>query len=178
MKKEEFFQIKILGDPVLREEAEAVENIDGELINQIDRMIKTMYKAKGLGLAANQVGLLKRVFIIDVLQKEDGKPHPEIYINPEILEKEGEIEHEEGCLSIPGYYAKVKRAEKIYIKALDKEGNPFERELTGLHAIAFQHELDHLDGILFIDRLSPLKKNLFKKWWKKHAKEILKKNKK
>ncbi len=163
-------EILILGHPALREKAEPVENIDGKLKETIDKMADTMYKAKGLGLAANQVGILKRFFIMDISQKE-GKRKLEIYINPEILSAEGEIVHEEGCLSIPGYYAPVKRYAKLYIRAYDINGNPFERELEGISAIAFQHENDHLDGILFIDRLSTLKRQLFKKWWKKHHKK-------
>ncbi len=167
-------EIVILGHPALREKAEPVKDINGELKEFIDKMAETMYKAKGLGLAANQVGVLRRVFIIDISQKE-GKPKLEVYINPEILSAEGHTTYEEGCLSIPGYYSKVDRYAKIYIKAYDINGNPFERELTGLHAIAFQHEYDHLNGILFIDRLSPLKKQLFRKWWKKHQRELQKK---
>ncbi len=161
-------KICLLGDPVLREKARPVTEINGELKDFIGKMAELMYKVKGLGLAANQVGVLKRVFIMDISQRE-GKPLLEVYINPEILEAEGETEYEEGCLSIPGYYAKVERFARLWVRAYDLEGNPFERELTGLHAIAFQHEYDHLEGILFIDRLSPLKKELFKKWWKKNA---------
>ncbi len=164
-------KIVTLGHPALRQKAEPVKDIDGSIKELVDEMAKTMYEAKGLGLAANQVAVLKRVFIIDVSQKE-GEPKLEVYINPEILEKEGSIVREEGCLSIPGYYAKVKRFERLFIKAIDLDGKEFERELTGLHAVAFQHEYDHLDGILFIDRLSPLKQRLFKKWWKKHKKSI------
>lgn len=161
-------KIRILGDPVLREKAQPVTEINGKLRDFIGKMADLMYKVKGLGLAANQVGIPKRFFIMDIAQKE-GKPLLEVYINPEILEAEGETEYEEGCLSIPGYYAKVERYARLYVRAYDLEGKPFERELTGLHAIAFQHEYDHLEGILFIDRLSPLKKELFKKWWKKRA---------
>lgn len=160
-------EIVILGHPALREKALPIENIDGEIKRLVEQMAETMYKAKGLGLAANQVGVLKRLFLLDVSQKE-GTPKLEIYINPEILHAEGYTTYEEGCLSIPGYYAKVERHAKLYVRALDLDGNPFERELEGLHAIAFQHEYDHLEGILFIDRLSPLKRSLFQKWWKKN----------
>jgi len=161
-------KIVTLGDPVLREKASPVEDINGELRDFIGKMAELMYKVKGLGLAANQVGVPKRFFIMDISQRE-GKPLLEVYINPEILHAEGSTEYEEGCLSIPGFYAKVERAAKLFVRAYDLEGKPFERELTGLHAIAFQHEYDHLEGILFIDRLSPLKRELFKKWWKKNA---------
>ncbi|AEH44132.1 peptide deformylase [Thermodesulfatator indicus DSM 15286] len=160
-------KIRILGDPVLRETAKPVSEIDGELQSLIDDMAETMYEAKGLGLAANQVGELKRLFVLDLKQRE-GSPELLVFINPEIVEAEGEIVEEEGCLSIPGYSAKVKRKAKVLVKALDREGNPFEMELEGLGAKAIQHELDHLNGRLYIDYLSPLKKNLFKRWWKKH----------
>ncbi|RKX63912.1 MAG: peptide deformylase [Thermodesulfobacteriota bacterium] len=164
-------EILILGHPVLRQKAKPVEDINGELKKNIEKMAETMYKFKGLGLAANQVGILKRVFILDISQRE-GKNKLEIYINPEIVSAEGQIAYEEGCLSIPGYYAKVNRYAKLYIRAYDLNGKLFERELEGIRAIAFQHECDHLDGILFIDRLSPLKKQLFKRWWKKHHKKL------
>lgn len=165
-------EILILGHPVLRQKAKPVEDINGELKKNIEKMAETMYKFKGLGLAANQVGILKRVFILDISQRE-GKNKLEIYINPEIVSAEGQIAYEEGCLSIPGYYAKVNRYAKLYIRAYDLNGKLFERELEGIRAIAFQHECDHLDGILFIDRLSPLKKQLFKRWWKKHRNKKL-----
>ncbi len=164
----EELRVITLGHPILREKARPVSDINGELRSLIDKMAELMYKVKGLGLAANQVGIPQRFFIMDIAQKE-GKPLLEVYINPEILSTEGETEYEEGCLSIPGYYAKVDRYAKLIIRAYDLEGKEFERELTGLHAIAFQHEFDHLEGILFIDRLSPLKRELFKKWWKKNA---------
>ncbi|MFN3504982.1 MAG: peptide deformylase [Caldimicrobium sp.] len=161
-------KLVIFGDPVLRQKAEPVLDINGELKVLIEKMADFMYKLKGLGLAANQIGIAKRFFIMDIAQKE-GNPKLEVYINPEILSTEGETVYEEGCLSIPGYYAKVNRYKNLYIKAYDLEGKEFERELTGLHAIAFQHEFDHLEGVLFIDRLSPLKREFFKKWWKKHG---------
>ncbi|NPB08943.1 MAG: peptide deformylase [Thermodesulfobacteria bacterium] len=160
-------KIRYLGDPVLREKAQPVEEIDEDLQRLIDDMAETMYDAKGLGLAANQVGETKRLFILDLSQKE-GKPELLVFINPEIVEAEGKVEEEEGCLSIPGYSAKVRRHAKVLVKALDREGKPFEMELEGLGARAVQHELDHLNGILYVDHLSTLKKQLFKRWWKKH----------
>ncbi len=162
----EDLKILTFGAQALREKASPVTEINGELKTVIEKMAELMYKVKGLGLAANQVGITKRFFIMDISQKE-GKPLLEVYINPEILASEGKTEYEEGCLSIPGYYAKVERFAKLYIRAFDLEGKSFERELTGLAAIAFQHEFDHLEGILFVDKLSPLKRELFKKWWKK-----------
>lgn len=163
-------EMKILtyGAPVLRQKATPVEDINGVLKETVEKMADLMYKVKGLGLAANQVGIPKRFFIMDISQRE-GKPLLEVYINPVILSAEGATEYEEGCLSIPGYYAKVERYARLFVKAYDLEGREFEKELTGLHAIAFQHEFDHLEGILFIDRLSPLKRTLFQRWWKKHA---------
>jgi len=169
--KEEL-KLRIYGDPVLREKSTPVEKFDDDLKETIKRMAELMYKVKGLGLAANQVGIPKRFFIMDIKQKE-GTPELEVYINPEILNAEGYTEYEEGCLSIPGYYAKVERYAKLYIRAYDLEGKPFEKELTGLQAIAFQHEYDHIEGILFVDRISLLKKELFKRWWKKREKESL-----
>ncbi len=169
--KEEL-KLRIYGDPVLREKSTPVEKFDEDLKETIKKMAELMYKVKGLGLAANQVGIPKRFFIMDIKQKE-GTPELEVYINPEILNAEGYTEYEEGCLSIPGYYAKVERYAKLYIRAYDFEGKPFEKELTGLQAIAFQHEYDHIEGILFVDRISPLKKELFKRWWKKREKELI-----
>lgn len=164
----EKLKIITLGNPILREKARPVSEINGKLKTLIENMADLMYKVKGLGLAANQVGIPERFFIMDIAQKE-GKPLLEIYINPEIISSEGETEYEEGCLSIPGYYAKVDRFSKLFIRAYDLEGKEFEKELAGIHAIAFQHEYDHLEGVLFVDRLSPLKRELFKKWWKKNA---------
>ncbi len=160
-------KIRYLGDPVLREKAKPVEEINGQLQRLIDDMAETMYEAKGLGLAANQIGITKRLFVLDLAQRE-GKPELLVFINPEIIEKEGEIVEEEGCLSIPGYAAKVRRFSRVLVRALDREGKPFEMELEGLGARAIQHEIDHLNGILYVDYLSTLKKQLFKKWWKKH----------
>ncbi len=159
--------IRILGDPVLREQAQPVAEIDGTLQALIEDMAETMYEAKGLGLAANQIGETKRLFILDLGQREN-KPELLVFINPEIVEAEGDLYEEEGCLSIPGYSAKVHRKAKVLVRALDREGKEFERELEGLGARAIQHELDHLNGILYVDYLSTLKKALFKKWWKKH----------
>lgn len=160
-------KIRYLGDPVLREKAKPVEEINGQLQRLIDDMAETMYEAKGLGLAANQIGITKRLFVLDLAQRK-GKPELLVFINPEIIEKEGEIVEEEGCLSIPGYAAKVRRFSRVLVRALDREGKPFEMELEGLGARAIQHEIDHLNGILYVDYLSTLKKQLFKKWWKKH----------
>lgn len=166
-------KILIYGHPILREKAQPVEEINGNLKKVIEEMTQLMYKVKGLGLAANQVGIPKRFFIMDIGQKE-GKPELLVFINPEILSAEGKVSYEEGCLSIPGYYAKINRYSHLWVRAYDLNGKCFEKELSGLSAIAFQHEYDHIEGILFIDRLSLLKQNLFKRWWKKHKpKELL-----
>ncbi len=160
-------KILILGDPRLRERAKEVTEIDGGLQTLIEDMVETMYEAKGVGLAANQIGEAVRVFVLDVGEK--GSPKGLwVFVNPELVEEEGEVVEEEGCLSIPGYSAKVKRFQRVLVRALDREGKPFEVELEGLAARAAQHEIDHLNGILYIDRLSPLKQRLFKRWWKKH----------
>lgn len=159
-------KILVYGHPILREKSQPVENINGELKKIIEQMAELMYKVKGLGLAANQVGIPKRFFILDVAQKE-GNPELMVFINPEILEAQGKVTYEEGCLSIPGYYAKIERFSHLWIRAHNLDGNPFEKELSGLSAIVFQHEYDHIEGVLFIDRLSLIKQNLFKRWWKK-----------
>ncbi len=160
-------RIHYLGEPILRQKATPVKDIDEKINRLVKDMAETMYQVKGLGLAANQVGLSKRLFILDLAQRE-GKPHLLVFINPEILQAEGELYEEEGCLSIPGYSAKVKRKARVLVRALDLEGKPFEMEFEGLGARAIQHEIDHLEGILYVDYLSTLKKTLFKKWWKKH----------
>lgn len=148
--------------PVLSEKALAVEQIDSELQKLIDDMIETMYAAPGVGLAANQVGVLKRVIVLDV-SAQDEKAELMVIINPEIVHSEGVNESEEGCLSIPDYTTIVKRAEKVKVKGLDRNGDPFEVEGSGLLAKAIQHEIDHIDGILFVDRIGRIKKQFFKK---------------
>lgn len=131
-------------------------------------MLETMYGAPGIGLAATQVNVAKRVIVVDVSEKQD---EPLVLINPELLETAGEEEMEEGCLSVPGYYEKVKRAEKIRVKALDREGEQFEREMDGLLAVCVQHEIDHLDGKLFVDYLSNLKRQRIRKKLEKEARQ-------
>jgi peptide deformylase len=133
-------------------------------------MIETMYAARGVGLAANQVGIPKRVCVIDVNLKEEKKPLI-VLINPLIIEKEGLVEAEEGCLSIPGYMTTIKRAERVYVRGLNREGKTVEIEGTGLFARAIQHEIDHLDGLLIIDRMTPIKREFFKRRYKKSLKE-------
>lgn len=151
---------------ILKQKTTPVENIDGNIQHLIDSMIETMYAAGGVGLAANQVGVSKRLCVIDVSTKEEKKPLI-VLINPQIIEKEGTVKAEEGCLSIPGYIATIKRAARVYVKALDREGKTLEIEGTGLLAKALQHEIDHLEGILIIDRISALERMLFNRVYKK-----------
>lgn len=154
---------------VLKHKAAPVTVIDDELQQLIDDMLETMYAAPGVGLAAPQVGISKRLAVIDISAREESVPLL-VLINPVILKQEGEIEFEEGCLSVPDYTAKVKRAENLVLTAIDRSGNQVEIETGGLLSIAVQHEIDHLDGILFIDRLSPIKREFIKKKFKKKQK--------
>lgn len=155
-------EIRKYPDEVLKKKSLPVGKIDRDLRRLIDDMVETMYAAPGIGLAAPQVGVSKRLIVVDISSNEE--KHPLIVlINPEIVKAEGFIESEEGCLSVPGYNAVVKRAEKVSVKGLDSSGKPFEVEGTGLLARALQHEIDHLDGLLFVDRLSLIKKEFFKK---------------
>jgi peptide deformylase len=130
-------------------------------------MIETMYSARGIGLAATQVNIHKRLLVLDVSEDQD---QPRVYINPEILNQSGEQNHEEGCLSVPGIYASIKRAENITVRAQDMDGKTFEEMLDGLHAVCVQHEMDHLMGRLFVDYLSPLKRNMVRKKLEKQRK--------
>ncbi len=147
-------------DAQLRRTAIKVGNVDGELISLVDNMLETMYAAPGIGLAATQVDVHKRLMVIDVSEENDS---PLVFINPEILLAEGQGEMQEGCLSIPGVYETVKRPAEIKVTAIDREGNPFELETDGLLAVCIQHEIDHLNGKLFVDYLSPLKRNRIRK---------------
>jgi len=157
-------------ESVLREEAEPVTNIDGKLQKLIDDMTETMYHAPGIGLAGNQVGELCRVIVCDT-SDEDAPSQLCVVINPEIIESSGQILHQEGCLSVVDYFADVKRAERIVVKGLDREGNPITLEAEGFPAIVLQHEIDHLNGILFIDHISKLKRELYRRKLKKALKE-------
>ncbi|MBW1991961.1 MAG: peptide deformylase [Deltaproteobacteria bacterium] len=160
--------IRLYPDPVLLTEAREVTDINGELQRFIDNMAATMYHAPGLGLAANQVGDLRRVIVFDVAQR-DGSPELKVMLNPRIVACEGEIIHNEGCLSLPDCSAEVRRHRKICVAGFDREGKPMEIEAEDLLAVVLQHEIDHLNGKLFIDRLSRLKRMLFIKKLKKQA---------
>lgn len=153
--------IVIYGDPVLREVSQEVEKVDQDIKDLVSDLIDTLKKAQGLGLAAVQIGVLKRVFIVD-MSAMDITESLRVFINPEIIALEDEAEYEEGCLSFPGIYQKITRPRKVKVKALDIEGQPFELELDGLAARAIIHENDHLDGKLFIDYFSPMTRTMLK----------------
>jgi peptide deformylase len=154
-------------DPRLTTVASDVEIFDESLKKLVQDMTETMYSAHGIGLAATQVNVHKRLLVLDVSENQD---QPRVYINPQILSSEGEQDHEEGCLSVPGIYASVKRAENITVRAQDSDGNTFEEQAEGLHAVCIQHEMDHLIGRLFVDYLSPLKRNMVRKKLEKQRK--------
>jgi peptide deformylase len=149
-------------DARLREAAKPVEKITPEILELIENMAETMYDAPGCGLAANQVGVPLRIFVIDTAA-EDEPSDLRVYINPEILELDGVQVWEEGCLSFPGATEEIKRAERVKVRALDREGKEFTLEADGLLAVAIQHENDHLNGVLMIDKLSALKKRMMSK---------------
>jgi len=148
--------------------ADPVEEVDDEVKAIVDDMAETMYAAPGVGLAAPQVGVSKRIFVIDTAG-EGEPPKLLVFINPRFIKKEGEILWEEGCLSFPGIHEDVTRAERVVVKALDREGVPFEIEAEGLTAVALQHEYDHLDGVLIEDHVSYFKKRQIERDLKKRA---------
>jgi peptide deformylase len=148
-------EIREYGEPVLREKSLAVKEITPEILNLIRDMAETMYTAPGVGLAAPQVGVSKRIIIID--GEEEGLI---VLINPTMVKSEGEVIEEEGCLSIPGVYSEVKRSSKVTVKALNESGEPIKITKEGLIARALQHEIDHLEGILFVDRIGKVKRQL------------------
>lgn len=153
--------LHLLGSPALRTQSAAVPAVDDEVRRLLDDLFETMEAAKGIGLAANQVGVARRAAVVDV----EGTRLA--LVNPVVASAEGRVRAEEGCLSIPDLYGEVPRAERIVLQALDRDGQPFTREAEGLVARAIQHEIDHLDGILFIDHLSPLKRQLLVARWKR-----------
>lgn len=160
--------ILIFPDDRLRQVAKPVAEIDEKTQSLVSDMFETMYAAPGIGLAATQVNVHERIVVIDVSEKNN---EPLTLINPEIVIAEGRTEHEEGCLSIPGIYEQVERDEHIKFAAVDAEGNPYEMEAEGLLAVCVQHEIDHLDGKLFVDYLSALKRRRIKKKMLKYEKE-------
>ena len=160
--------IVIMGDPVLRTRAEQVGSFDEELSRLVDDLFETMYHAEGIGLAANQIGVLKQVLVVDVRDEEDAEAGRMVLINPRIVMATSEVEKEtEGCLSVPGLEEIVKRPVGIRVEASDVHGSPISVDAEALLARALQHEIDHLQGILFLDRVSPLKRRMLMKKWKK-----------
>ena len=158
-------------DTFLQQQTAAVDNIDGALQTVFDNMATTMYAAPGVGLAAPQVGIGQRFLIYDIAPREEGGDL-HVLINPTIVTREGEILSEnEGCLSVPDFRADVQRAERILVEGVDRDGNPLRFEADGMLAIVIQHELDHLDGTLFIDRISALKRQMYKRRVKKEMKQ-------
>ncbi|HZR81317.1 MAG TPA: peptide deformylase [Candidatus Binatia bacterium] len=162
-------------EPSLRGKAEAVDNIDGKTVAAIDDMVQTMYAAPGVGLAAPQIGVDQRIIVLDVADDEDqpgerGK-HLLRIVNPVIAESEGEITWEEGCLSVVDFRAEVQRAARVLVKGYDPDQKEIAIEADGLLAVALQHEIDHLDGTLFIDHLSRLKRDMYVRRVKKALKE-------
>jgi peptide deformylase len=147
-------------DERLRKKAVPVQKVDDKVRKLVDDMLETMYESRGIGLAATQVNVHQRIVVIDTSEEKDA---PLCLINPEIVEKDGVKEGEEGCLSVPGFFEKVTRAEHIIVKALNRDGEPFELNARDLLAVCIQHELDHLDGKLFVDYLSTLKRQRIKK---------------
>jgi len=155
-------------DPRLRKKATPIKEVTEAIRQLADDMLETMYDAPGVGLAAIQVNVQKRIVVIDT---SEDKSNPLIFINPEIINKEGEREHEEGCLSVPEAYEIVTRADTVRVKALDRNGKPFELDADELLATCIQHEIDHLDGKLFVDYLSNLKRQRIKKRLEKQQKQ-------
>jgi peptide deformylase len=152
--------IIIAPDPVLKAKAKPVENIDGGIVRLMDDMLETMYKAPGIGLAAPQIGILQRVIVVDVADKDE-EPQPFAMANPEILWKSDETSvHNEGCLSLPDHYADVVRPKQVRLRYIDRDGEVRELDADNLLATCVQHEIDHLNGVLFIDHISLLKRNM------------------
>ncbi len=156
-------------DPRLRKKAQPVELVDDELRTLIDDMLETMYEAPGIGLAATQVDVHKRLLVADVSPE---KNEPQALINPVILEKDGTTVTEEGCLSVPGFYEEVERAKHIKVRYLDRDGRERESEFEGLLAVCVQHEMDHLEGRLFVDYLSEAKRQRIRKRIEKGRREL------
>jgi peptide deformylase len=155
-------------DPRLRNRARPVKQVDDDVRQLVDDMFETMYQAPGIGLAAVQVNDARRVVVIDISEEKDA---PLALINPEIVQREGIEEMDEGCLSVPGVYETVQRADRVRVRALDREGRVFERDAQGLLAVCIQHEIDHLDGKLFVDYLSSLKRQRIRKKLEKEARQ-------
>ena len=157
-------------DPRLHKIAQPIATVDDNIRALVADMAETMYAAPGIGLAATQVDRHVRLIVVDISESKDDL---KVFINPEILETSGQSEHEEGCLSVPGIYDRVTRPERIRVRALDREGQPFELETDGLLAVCIQHEIDHLDGKVFVEYLSRLKQERIVRKLKKQSREIM-----
>ncbi len=157
-------------DERLRRQCKLVSEVDAKLRQLIDDMFETMYEAPGIGLAAPQVGVFERLMVIDT---SEDKNAPQVFINPELLATRGVELMEEGCLSVPGIYEDVERADWIRVRALGRNGDSFEKEVSGLEAVCIQHEIDHLDGKLFVDYLSGLKRQRIRKKMEKQRRQTL-----
>ncbi len=170
-----YYEIITVPDPVLKQEAQPIAKVTGDIRKQMDHMLEAMYDAPGIGLAANQVGLLNRVLVMDLANKKDGeKESPICMANPQIVWESEEMSvMEEGCLSIPRQLAEVERPAIVKVEYLDYEGKPAQLEAEGLLSHCVQHEIDHLNGVLFIDYLSSLKRNMILKRVEKLAKQNL-----
>ncbi|WP_068311772.1 peptide deformylase [Polycladidibacter hongkongensis] len=173
----ETFDICLMTEACLRQKCEPITEVTDEIRALADKMLATMYAAPGIGLAASQVGVMKRIFVLDVAEREEGledgeeKKEPMVFINPEIVWSSDEKNiYQEGCLSIPGIYEEVERPTKVRVKYLDRDGAVQEIEADGLLSTCIQHEMDHLDGVLFIDYLSRLKRDRITKKVKKSVK--------
>lgn len=157
-------------DPVLRKKASPVDAVDREIRKLVDDMAETMYGAPGIGLAANQVGKPQQVIVVD-LQRPEYEGGLLVLVNPKIIAASGETTYEEGCLSVPEFFSNVKRYSEITVRALDQHSKPVELNASGLLAVVLQHEIDHLEGRLFIDHLGATSKDIFKRKWKRKLKE-------
>lgn len=155
-------------DPRLRTKAKPVSDVDGKLVTLADNMLETMYQAPGIGLAASQVKVYQRLLVVDV---SEDKNQPFVLINPKIVASDGEIETAEGCLSVPGFYEPVMRAQQIQVSAVNRDGEEFAMEASDLLAVCIQHEMDHLEGKLFVDYLSNTKRQMIRKKLQKMQKQ-------
>ena len=164
--------IVIEPDPILRKKSERLEKVDDEIKKLLDDMLETMYAAPGIGLAAVQIGILKRLIVIDI-SKENEKKNPIFLVNPVIISRSSDTSvYEEGCLSLPGHFAEIERPAECKVEYIDYDGKKKEIKAKGLLSTCIQHEVDHLNGVLFIDYLSKLKKDMIVKKLIKHKKEL------
>ncbi len=170
-------EIVLYPDERLRQKCKPVDEVSASIKNLIDDMLDTLYDAPGVGLAAPQVGILERVIVIDCSEPETD-PDPFVLINPEIIAREGSFTWEEGCLSIPGVFDKVKRAQRVRVRALNREGSPYEFDAEELLAVCVQHEIDHLNGVLFLDHLTRLRLRMAQKKYKRTLPTYLKEQQK